>query len=154
MFDIKQRDVPEQLVLTEQRHVKAGDLPDWIRGAMGRLDKTAANYGGVTGPVFVVYHGRMTEDKEVLAEVCAPISAKNVDGDAPTRREPAHREAYTRLKKSQVVFPEIQSAFMAVGKHVQSQGLQLAADPREVYFSDFFAARPTDEVVDVAFPIR
>ena len=154
MFDIQQRDVPEQLVLTEQRNVKAGDLPDWIRGAMGRLGKTAANYGGVTGPLFVVYHGRMSEDTEVLAEVCAPIAAKNLDSDAPTRREPAHRELYTRLKKSQVVFPEIQSAFMAVGKQVQSQGLRQTADPREVYFTDFFAAKPSDEVVDVAFPIQ
>ena len=33
MFTIQQRDVPEQLVLTEQRHVKAAELPDWIRAA-------------------------------------------------------------------------------------------------------------------------
>lgn len=154
MFTIQQRDVPEQLVLIEQRHVNAGDLPEWIRGAMGRLGRTAATYGGVTGPLFVVYHGRMSEDKEVLAEVCAPIEAKRATSGAPTRREPAHREAYTRLKKSQVVFPEIQSAFMAVGKHVQSHGLEQTADPREVYFTDFFAAKPTDDVVDVAFPVR
>src|SRR5687768_90958 len=105
-FEIKERDVPEQLVLTEQRHVKAGELPEWIRGAMGRLGRTAASYGGVTGPLFVVYHGRMSEDTEVLAEVCAPIDAKQTAADAPTRREPAHREAFTRLRKSQVVFPD------------------------------------------------
>ena len=64
-------------MLTEQRHVKAGELPEWIRGAMGRLGTAAQRHGGVSGPVFVVYHGAVSEQNDVLAEVCAPIRDGN-----------------------------------------------------------------------------
>ena len=63
MFTIQQRDVPEQLVLTEQRHVKAAQLPEWIRTAGGRLTTAAASHGGINGPAFVVYHGQPRQGK-------------------------------------------------------------------------------------------
>ena len=92
MFTIQQRDVPEQLVLTEQRHVKAAELPDWIRAAGGRLTTAAAGHGGITGPAFIVYHGPLSADSESLVEMCVPIGSEQGNGvDASMRREPAHR---------------------------------------------------------------
>ena len=90
MFTIQQRDVPEQLVLTEQRHVKAAELPDWIRAAGGRLTTAAAGHGGITGPAFIVYHGPVSADSESLVEVCVPIRSEQGNGverrDAPRAR--------------------------------------------------------------------
>lgn len=155
MFDVQQRDVPEQLVLTEQRNLRATELAGWLRAAMSRLGKTAQEYGGVAGSWFVVYHGQVTEDSEVTVEVCAPISlAQEGSTAAAMRREPAHREVYVRLTKAQVEFPQIQSANAAVEQWIRSQGLEIADSPREVYFTDVFSAGPTDEVCDIAFPIR
>jgi effector-binding domain-containing protein len=155
MLNIQQRDVPEQVVLTEQQHVRAAELPDWIRAAGGRLTKAAADHGGISGPAFVVYHGPVSEDAEVLVEACAPIrDAKPRSADHAIRHEPAHREAYVRLKKSQVVFPEIRSVYESVAKHLEEQHIEITDAPREVYFTDFFKAGPNDEVLDVAFPIR
>jgi len=155
MFAIHQRDVPEQVVLTEQRHVRAADLPDWIRAAGNRLVKAAADHGGVSGPCFVVYHGPVTEDGEVLVEMCAPIGA---DGElaknSAVRLEPAHREAYVRVKKSQLVFPEIRTVYVALAKHLEAQCTEIVDSPREVYFADVSAAGPDEDVCDVAFPIR
>jgi effector-binding domain-containing protein len=155
MSNVQQRDVPEQLVLTEQRNLRAAELPGWLRTSMGRLEKKAQEFGGLAGSWFVVYHGQLTEDSEIPVEVCAPIGpAEEGSSAAAMRREPAHREAYVRLTKAQVEFPQIQSAYAAVEQWIRSQRLEVGGPPREVYFTDFFAARPTDEVCDVAFPIH
>ena len=74
-------------------------------------------------------------------------------GCCAVRVEPAHREAYTRIIKAQVAYPQILSAFDAVAQWVSSQGLPVSSAPREVYFTDFAAAAPTDEVCDIAFPL-
>jgi hypothetical protein len=155
MFTIQQRDVPEQLVLTEQRHVKAAELPDWIRAAGSRLTTAAAGQGGITGPAFIVYHGPVSPDTESLVEVCVPIrNGQGTGVDAALRREPAHREAYVRITKAQVQFPEIQQVYRAIANDLESKHIETTDFPREVYFKDFYTARPSDEVCDVAFPIR
>lgn len=71
--DVRERGVPEQLVLSERRHVPVEELPAWIGTAMGRLIKSAHRYGGVVGAPFVVYHGEVNEDSDGPAEACAPI---------------------------------------------------------------------------------
>jgi effector-binding domain-containing protein len=155
MFEIQERDVPEQLVLTEQRNHFITDLPDFIGPALGRLIGAAEGYGGVAAAPFVVYHGKIDDENDGPVEVCVPIAA--TAGGAPdvaARTEPAHREAYARLRKEQVVFPEILGAYDAVAKWVDTHGLAVADAPREVYFTDFMAAAPDDEACDVAFPIR
>ena len=155
MFEIQERDVPEQLVLTEQRNVLVRDLPDFIGPALGRLIGSAEGHGGVAAAPFVVYHGKVDDENDGPVEVCVPVGRTQADAaDVPVRNEPAHREAYTRLRKEQVVFPEILGAYDAVAKWVDAQGLAVADSPREVYFTDFMAAAPADEACDVAFPIR
>jgi hypothetical protein len=146
--------VPEQLVLTEQRHVRVPELPGWIDAACGRLVQAAAGYGGVADPLFVIYHGEVNEDNDGPVEVCVPVDPAQPDpADIAARREPAHREAYVRITKAQVAFPQILSAFDAVMAWAGSDGRAVADSPREVYFADFGAAGPTDEVCDVAVPV-
>jgi effector-binding domain-containing protein len=155
MFEIRERDVPEQLVLTEQRNLLVKELPAWLPATIDRLVKAAQQHGGVAAPVFVVYHGQVNDESDGPVEVCVPVSpAQQSSMDLPTRQEPAHREAYTRITKAQVQFPEILSAYDAVGQWLGSHGVSMAGSPREVYFTDFMAAAPTDEVCDVAFPVR
>jgi DNA-binding transcriptional MerR regulator len=148
------RDIPEQLVLTEQRHVTPEDLPAWIGAAMGRLIGAAAPAGGVAAPPFVVYHGEVDHDSDGPVEVCVPVDPARAAGlTAPTRTEPAHREAYVRITKAQVAFPQILSAFETVSRWVGDQGLPCGDSPREVYFADWDACGPDDEVCDVAYPL-
>jgi DNA-binding transcriptional MerR regulator len=152
VLDVHERDVPAQLVLTEQRHVLAHELPAWIGEAMERLLATARRFGGVTGAPFVLYRGHVNEDSDGPVEVCVPIDHAASE-EVAMRREPAHREAFVRLRKAQVEFPQILSAFDAVACWIDARGLCVADGPREVYFTDFVAAAPDDEVCDVAFPI-
>jgi DNA-binding transcriptional MerR regulator len=143
LAEILQREVGEQLVLTEQRHVDVDQLPGWIGAAIKRLTKSARKYGGPVGARFVIYYGEINEDNNGRAEACVPIdSARARARDPALRREPARREAYVRLTKAQVAFPQIASAYDRVSAWVTSHGLTLAGHPREVYLDDFAAARP------------
>jgi DNA-binding transcriptional MerR regulator len=155
MYQVQERDVPEQTVLTEQRHIHAPELPTWIPAAGMRLIKSAENHGGLAGPMFVIYHGEVNQDSDGPVEVCIPVgSAQPEATDAAMRREPAHREAYVRITKAQVAYPQILSAFDAVAQWIGTNGKQVAGAPREVYFADWDAAGPNDEVCDVSFPIE
>lgn len=148
------REIPQQLVLTEQRHVTPEELPAWIGAATMRLIAAAEPAGGMAGPSFVVYHGEVNHDSDGPVEVCVPVDPAAAGKlSAPTRTEPAHREAYVRIAKAQVVFPQILSAFETVARWVHDEGLTASAPPREVYFTDWDAAGPDDEVCDIAFPV-
>jgi DNA-binding transcriptional MerR regulator len=153
MYEILERDVPEQLFLTEQRHVRVPELPDWLGASITRLLESAEEFGGQDGPTTVIYHGEVNEDSDGPVEVCVPVARGSEPGSVPARVEPEHREAYTRITKAQVEFPQILSAYEAVESWIRSQGRTLRGAPREVYFADWEAAGPDDEVCDIAFPI-
>ncbi|KUL50249.1 MerR family transcriptional regulator [Streptomyces sp. A1499] len=163
-FEVKTVDVPETYVLSETRHVSAGELPAWIGGSAERLERAAVERcGGMAAPHFVVYHAEVTEESDGPAESCVPV----VDAEAArvwaaeqgrataarVRAEPAHRLAYTRITKAQVAYPQIIAAFDAVEAWAAEQGLSLSGPCREVYFADWDAAGPDDAVCDVAFPV-
>ena len=147
------RDVPAQLVLTEQRHVTPEELPTWIAEAMTRLLTAAGPAGGPAAEPFIVYHGEINLDSDGPAEVCVPVDpAGAAKLDAPTREEPAHREAYLRITKAQVGFPQILSAYDAVARWLTANDHTGTLPPREVYFADWDNAGPDDEVCDIAYP--
>jgi effector-binding domain-containing protein len=169
-LEIDVRDVPELLVVTEQRNLSQAELTGWLPGAMARV-ATAAGGGGSmlsstapwlkrdgrpAGPVFIVIYDGNPNEGEVPVEVCAPLAADGAEpAAAATRRLPAHREAYVRLTKAETEPPEkIGAAYGAVEAWVRGQGFEIAAPPREVYYTDYFGAGPGDEVFDVAFPIQ
>lgn len=158
MYEVKQREVPEQVVLTEQRHVLQPELAGWIGDAMTRLEAAARAYGGISAAPFVVYHGEVNEDSDGPVEACVPITPPADFGTgSPTtahRVEPAHKEAYVRLTKAQVVFPQILSAYDAVAAWLKENDFAIADSPREVYFESMTDAGPDDVACDVAFPMR
>ncbi|WP_018681727.1 MerR family transcriptional regulator [Actinokineospora enzanensis] len=151
---VRQRDVPEQWVLTEQRHVQVDELSCWIGAALRRLCTAAVDQGGSTGHPFVVYYGTIDADSDGPAEVCVPIDPGRADRtDVAIRREPAHREAYTPLRRVQVEFPQILGAYDQVARWIDEHGLTPGGAPREVYFGEFMSAEPDDEVCELAFPL-
>ena len=153
MYEVQERDVPEQVVLAEQRHVLVAELPEWIGAAGTRLLEAADAHGGVAGPMIVIYHGAVNEDSDGPVEVCIPVRAAPRDGGDVLQRMPAHREAYVRITKAEVEFPQILSAYEAVEQWIRKEGKSPAGSPREVYFADWDASAATDEVCDIAFPV-
>jgi effector-binding domain-containing protein len=154
MYEVQERDVPEQAVVSEQRHLTVQGLSGWFDECMPRLHGIAAQNGGVAGPAFIIYHGEVNEESDGPVEVCVPVHSDRLETiEAATRIEPAHREAYTRITKAQVEFPQILDAYEAVEQWMAKNNRQMAASPREVYFTDFMNAGPDDEACDIAFPV-
>jgi DNA-binding transcriptional MerR regulator len=149
------RDIADQTVVTELRHVHVPELPGFLDSTMPRVGGIAAGeLGGIVGPAFVIFHGEVSSDSDGPVEVCFPVDAAKAAGsDHSVRVEAAHREAFVRLRKAQVAYPQILSAYDAVASWIHANGHTVAGPPREVYFADFMAAGPEDEVCDVAFPM-
>jgi hypothetical protein len=152
MFDITTREVGEQAVLTEQRHTTVQRLSAFIAEAGERQMNALAGVGGPVGASFVIYHGEVGEDSDGPVEVCSPVGDAVPPGVA-TRVEPAHREAFARVTKAQVRYPDILAAYDAVETWVAGAGERIVGPPREIYFADVASAAADDEVADVAYPI-
>jgi DNA-binding transcriptional MerR regulator len=141
-WEVHTREVPEQLVLTEQRLVTIPQL-SWQREAAARLTAVADRHGGPAGPRFVVFHASPTEDVAAPVEVCVPVAAD--PGDAAVRVEPAHREAYTPVSAGDFEPPRILSVYDTLRRWA---GGRVAGPPREVYSYE------TGPVCDVALPVQ
>lgn len=158
-WGIAERDVPQRTLLSEHGHVGPGELPEFIGSAIGRLMTLNESTGAPQGVALAIYHGRVDEDSDGPVEVAVQVDPAAWAERQPEtsgvrlRIEPAHRERFIRLTRAQVVHPHILTAFEAVGADLERDGLAMAAPPREVYFTDFAAAGPDDDVCDVAFPL-
>jgi hypothetical protein len=154
-YEIKTRDVEDRLVLTESRHGPLEGLDEFVPSAIGRRLDRAAELGGLDGHVFVIFHGKVGPGESATVEVCAPVAAEqSLPASEPHRIEKAHREAFVRLPKHMNDFPKILEGYSMVEEWIKANGHTFAGSPREVYFTDFMAAGPDDEVFDIAFPIK
>jgi DNA-binding transcriptional MerR regulator len=151
---VRERDVAEQTVLTEQRHVYLGQLA-WIREAAARLTATAARCGGVAGERFVIFHGIVTADSDGPVEVCVPVRHPPDDpAELAWRVEAAHREAFIPVARAHFEIPAILSIYDQLARWVSAPGRRQAGAPREVYRPDaepLFAAAD-QQICDVAVP--
>jgi hypothetical protein len=167
-MDVLLRDVPEQVVITEQRMVDQAALERWLPGAMSRVLKAAGNAAARTVeqpylqrdhlpevPVFIVIYEGNPNEGETAVECCTPLQAGvPAPADAASRAIPAHREAYVRVTKSTVESGHLGDIYIAIEKWIGSKELDIAAAPRETYWTDFYAAGRNDLVLDVAYPVR
>jgi DNA-binding transcriptional MerR regulator len=163
-FVVEMVDVSEQVVITETRHVLADELPAWIPASLGRLEKAAAECGGIAGAPFVVYHAETSVESDGPVEACVPVSdepaarawvaAGGRSRQVRMRIEPARRLAYTRIAKAQVAYPQILAAYEAVEAWMEREGWEYAGHCREIYFADWETATAEDPVCDVAFPVK
>src|ERR1700722_16548229 len=168
VMDVRMREVPAQVVVTEQRMVDQQSLERWLPEAMARVHKTAGSMAAGTAeqpyllrdhvggePVFIVIYEGNPNEGETAVECCTPLHA---DGAAPdgaaTRTIPAHREAYVRVLKRTVQSGAGGAVYLVMEHWMAGQGLEIAAAPRETYWTDFHSPRENDGVFDVAFPGR
>jgi DNA-binding transcriptional MerR regulator len=153
-FPVRERYVPEQLVLTEQRHVYLGQLT-WTREATARLLARAERCGGVAGQRFVVFHGLVSVDSDGPVEVCVPVThLPDNPSEVAWRVEAAHREAFIQVTKIHFEVPAILSVYDQLARWVSAPGRNRAGSPREVYtpgVEPLFAVAD-EHVCDVAIP--
>lgn len=152
---VRERWVPEQLVLTEQRHVNLGQL-SWTQEATARLVARADRCGGVAGERFVIFHGLVSADSDGPVEVCVPVGRLPDDqAELAWRVEPAHHEAFVQVSKIHFEVPAILSIYDQLDRWISAHGSIRSGPPREVYvpgIEPLFAA-PDEHVCDVAVPL-
>lgn len=153
-FPVRERDVAEQTVLTEQRHVYIGQLT-WTREAAARLTANAPRCGGVAGELFVIFHGLVTADSDGPVEVCLPVSHPPTDpAELAWRTEPAHREAFIPVTRTHFEIPAILSVYDQLARWAAVPGRRRDGAPREVYRAGVepLFAQAGQEICDVAMP--
>lgn len=152
---VQERYVPEQLVLTEQRHVYLGQLT-WTKEATGRLEACAARCGGMAGQRFVIFHGLVSADSDGPVEVCVPVTrAPDDPQELAWRVEPAHEEAFIGVTKVHFEVPAILSVYDQLASWVSAFGRRQIGRPREVYVSgvDPLFATADAHICDIAVPV-
>ncbi|WP_330453352.1 MULTISPECIES: MerR family transcriptional regulator [unclassified Streptomyces] len=156
MYEILEREVPEQKVLFIQHHVTAADLPAFLADSTELLFSHLRTAGAcLSGPLFAVYHGLVSEDSDGPVEICAPTqNPVEPSGRIGVRIEPAHREAYTELTKRCDGEAAMPSAHDAVTAWLTDHGYEAAASNREVYYPNWATAGEGEHVADVAVPFR
>ncbi|WP_188972049.1 MerR family transcriptional regulator [Deinococcus aerolatus] len=153
-FDVQQRFVPAQQVVTVSRRLRVDELPGFIKQQLLALTRQVTQAGAaVLGAPFVVFHGQVNDDNDGPVEVCVPYSGplKPVGG-LTLREEPAHHEAYVTLTRAQFDFPGILEAYDATCAYAAAHGQGGPLSPREVYPHDWDRLDDTDPVGDVAWP--
>lgn len=152
---VLERDVPARLVLTMTRSATLDELPDVLPELTHRLFSHLIEVGAeLTGPLFVVFHGHVSEDSDGPLEMCAPIGAPLVPAEGMVVRvEPAHREAYVPLTQEQAAQPQVVAVHDAVATWLHQQGCSLAVAAREVYLPAWGHAAPDEVVAEVAYPM-
>ena len=153
---VRAREVAEQTVLTEQRHVYVGQLT-WTREAAARLTAHAGRCGGAVGGHFVIFHGMVTADSDGPVEVCVPVRHPPADpAELAWRIEPAHREAFIPVTRAHFEIPAIWSVYDQLVRWVGAPGRRPAGPPREVYraSSEPLFAPPGNHLCDVAIPFK
>ncbi|MGW0731474.1 MerR family transcriptional regulator [Streptomyces sp. NPDC002851] len=165
-FQIRTVDVPEQFVISETRHALVHELPAFIDASLVRLEKAAQEEcGGIAGVPFVQYYAEVSQESDGPAESCVPVidpaaARAWADANGPkahggrAKSVPGARLVYTRVTKAQVAHPQINEAYEAVEAWIRERGLTIAGPCREVYFADWCASGPEDEVCDIAFPVE
>ncbi|MEU3074502.1 MerR family transcriptional regulator [Streptomyces laurentii] len=156
MYEIAEREVPERKVLFTRRHVAAADLPAFLSESSELLFSHLRRTGAcLSGPVFAVFEGVVSEDSDGPVEVCAPtLNAVEPAGRIGVRVEPAHREAYTERTKAQMSYSGATAAHDAVSAWLTEHGHARSASNREVYYPNWATAAPDDHAADVAIPFR
>lgn len=149
---VETRHVASQTVACLSGRVLASDLPAFIDRSMEKIHSALARAGAEPGVPFVAYHGEVSETADGPVEVCVPFERHGEVDALQVRSEPAHQEAFVRLTKRQVAYPEILEAYATVEVWLSTHGHPMTGSPREVYFADWDAAADDDLVCDVAFP--
>lgn len=160
-MDIRTRAVPERKLAVLSKELFQPELDPFIMTSFTTLFDYAAARPGVRPmvtteewPTYVIFHGPVTPDLSARVEVCIVIDGDaQPEGDIAIRLEAAHQEAFVRLTKAGIEFPQILDAYSAVAHYAQSHGTMLESMPsREVYITDVLAAGQDDDVCDVTFP--
>ena len=146
-FEVSVRSVPGTGYVSSTRHASARELPEVIRSGAESLFALAAERGGPSGGLVVIYHGEVGWESDGPVEICVPLC----ETGRAHRIESAHTQLVVDVPPEDVQFPGILSAFDAVGARARALGRAPSGPPREIYRRDGEDPMPRCEV---ALPVH
>lgn len=154
-FAVQTRDVPEQKVLVLGREITRPELQSFIQTSFAALFSYLAHAGvQPAGASLLIYHWELDFDSPGLVEACVPFEGHLEPApNLAVRLEPAHREAFVQLTKSQVEYPDILFAYDSLTQWLYARSLVYTA-PREIYFAQWDVTPPDQPAFEVAFPYQ
>ncbi|MDQ3702886.1 MAG: MerR family transcriptional regulator [Chloroflexota bacterium] len=157
-YPVKVKEVPAQHVVSQTSHVYVKDLEGFLRSSLDALAEHVQRVGGrQSGAPLAIYHGKVDEESDGPVQVCLPVAAPAVAGDATASDQlPAGPVAYTPLTYSQAEFPDILSAYQAVATWARQHGHDLAGSPREYYLvpPKEQTGTPEQVIMEIHWPLR
>jgi len=158
MYEIELRSIPERTVLSINRHVDLPGTERFFRDAFASLRAAGPGLEGIAGAPFLVFYGEVSEDSDGPLELCRPVAAvaegAEPQGDVRRRVEPAHEEAYIRLRMKEMGWPALLPACDALERRAREQGREPAGPLRQVLIGDQRTATPKTPVCDLSVPLR
>lgn len=150
-YRLEFRDVPEQVVGSIRGRVRVSELDLWVAGAIHELFNQLAVQGirpaGAPFAILPVTNGK----KAVEVEVALPaIRTVAQHGRVQGRVVPACRALAT---VHQGPYEELPAAYQALAAAMEEQGLQPAAEPREVYLTNPQEIPPDDSQTELLWPV-
>lgn len=141
------RRVAEQKVVSIRGHADAGSLPSFLPQACEELFALLrAEELPLSGPVFTVFHGLVSEDAEGAVEVCAPTEGRvEPRGRIGVRLEPAHAQVFVSVAPPDAAYPKVLAAHDAASGWLGRNELPPAGPAREISY-------PGGLATDVAYP--
>jgi DNA-binding transcriptional MerR regulator len=157
MYEIELRSIPERTVLSINRHVDLVGTERFFRDAFASLRAAGPGLAGIAGAPFLVFYGEVSEDSDGPLELSRPVAevaeGAEPEGDVRRRVEPAHEEAYIRLRMSEMGWPALLPACDALERWVREHGREPSGPLRQVLIADQRTAAPETPVCDLSVPL-
>lgn len=144
MRDVLIRDVPAQTLLTTTETLAAADIGAFAGPLFGLF------WGGGSGRPFRRYHAEVANDADGPVEFCCPVTENASHPDLMRKSEPAGREAYLGVTKSEMM---TSLAFEQLRNWCAATGTEPAGPPRQIFLANPGDARIDDIVFELAIPV-
>ena len=148
-FEVNIKSIAPQQVLSTTHHIKVNKLEETIRKskdamyAMLKEQKVEAS-----APPFGIFHGAINEQEDGPLEICLPVNGQ-VKGRDDIQVKPLEGgdAACVMTLGAQTDFPTILGAYDAAADWIQKNGHDMAAPPREIWYSN----KPGEEKMEIVW---
>jgi effector-binding domain-containing protein len=151
VYRLEVRDVPEQIVGSIRGHVEVSELDPWIASAIEELFvRLAQQHIRPAGTPFAILPAPNGKES-VEVEVALPAVRRVADrGRVEGRVVPGCRALATVHHGP---YSELASAYHALAVAMKEQGIEPAAEPREVYVNNPEDLEPDEYETEVLWPV-
>ncbi|MQY20452.1 MerR family transcriptional regulator [Nocardia macrotermitis] len=154
VYPVSVRTIPERALLSCTENLAADRIGEFATPLFALFGgPSVPRPDGVAGLPFLRYHGELGPDDDAPVEFCCPVSRSELEAvaarfpDMLVRDEPATREAYIEVPKSEMTTA---LGFESLHQWLTAHDERSDWRPRQIFLRDPAGARETDTVYELA----